>query len=187
MFDLIIPDAEAMESFGARLAPMLRAGDLVRLDGELGAGKTTFTRGLGAALGARGAITSPTFVLAREHPTTSGVPLVHVDAYRLSTGRDVDDLDLDLEGSIVVVEWGSGKLDDIESWLGIEIERPHGGGAGLRADLELTGAGHGDAHPLRSAGGPGTSRAAERGDQRRRRRRADSGAGLRTGLGRWMP
>ena len=136
MFDLIIPDAEAMESFGARLAPMLRAGDLVRLDGELGAGKTTFTRGLGAALGARGAITSPPFVLAREHPTTSGVPLVHVDAYRLSTGRDVDDLDLDLEGSIVVVEWGSGKLDDIESWLGIEIERPHGGGAALDADAD---------------------------------------------------
>ncbi|WP_294178320.1 tRNA (adenosine(37)-N6)-threonylcarbamoyltransferase complex ATPase subunit type 1 TsaE [uncultured Schumannella sp.] len=136
MFDLIIPDAEAMESFGARLAPLLRAGDLVRLDGELGAGKTTFTRGLGAALGARGAITSPTFVLAREHPTASGVPLVHVDAYRLSSGRDVDDLDLDLDGSIVVVEWGAGKLDDIEAWLGIEIERPHGGADVVDADAD---------------------------------------------------
>jgi tRNA threonylcarbamoyladenosine biosynthesis protein TsaE len=119
---LRIPDAEAMEALGARLAVLLAAGDLVVLDGPLGAGKTTLTRGLGAALGARGAVTSPTFVLAREHPTASGVPLVHVDAYRLATARELDDLDLDYDGAIVVVEWGAGKLDGVaESWIDVGI------------------------------------------------------------------
>lgn len=121
---LRIPDADAMERLGARLAGLLAAGDLVVLDGPLGAGKTTLTRGLGAALGARGAVTSPTFVLAREHPTASGVPLVHVDAYRLATARELDDLDLDYEGAIVVVEWGAGKLDGVtESWIDVAISR----------------------------------------------------------------
>ena len=128
MIELTIPDAEAMEALGARLAPLLRAGDLVLLDGELGAGKTTLTRGLGAALGTREPITSPTFVLAREHPTASGPPLVHVDAYRLATGTEVEDLDLDWDRAIVVVEWGAGKLDAVaESFLRVEIERPPGG------------------------------------------------------------
>jgi tRNA threonylcarbamoyl adenosine modification protein YjeE len=127
---LNILDAAQMEGLGARLAPLLRAGDLVLLNGELGAGKTTLARGLGVALGARGAVTSPTFVLAREHPTASGVPLVHVDAYRLATGRDLDDLDLDYEHGIVVVEWGAGKLDGVsDSWLSIDIERRSGAGA----------------------------------------------------------
>lgn len=121
---LTIPDADAMEAFGARLAGLLAVGDLVVLDGPLGAGKTTLTRGLGAALGARGAITSPTFVLAREHPTSFGVPLVHVDAYRLPTARELDDLDLDYAGAIVVVEWGAGKLDGVtDSWIDIAISR----------------------------------------------------------------
>jgi tRNA threonylcarbamoyl adenosine modification protein YjeE len=124
---LTVPDSDAMEVLGARLAPQLRAGDLVLLNGELGAGKTTLARGLGAALGARGAITSPTFVLAREHPTASGVPFVHVDAYRLSTGRELDDLDLDYAHAIVVVEWGEGKLDGVsDEWLAIDIRRPEG-------------------------------------------------------------
>jgi tRNA threonylcarbamoyl adenosine modification protein YjeE len=127
VIELVIPDAEAMEALGARLAPLLRAGDLVQLDGELGAGKTTLTRGLGAALGAREPITSPTFVLAREHPTASGTPLVHVDAYRLSTAAELDDLDLDWEHAIVVVEWGAGKLDEADDRLTIAIERPAGG------------------------------------------------------------
>ena len=134
MIELTIPDSDAMEALGARLAPLLRAGDLVLLNGELGAGKTTLTRGLGAALGARGAVTSPTFVLAREHPTTAGVPLVHVDAYRLSSGRELDDLDLDYANAIVVVEWGAGKLDGVsESWLSVDMERPTGAGAGVAA------------------------------------------------------
>jgi tRNA threonylcarbamoyladenosine biosynthesis protein TsaE len=136
---LRIPDADAMESLGARLASLLGAGDLVVLDGPLGAGKTTLTRGLGAALGARGAVTSPTFVLAREHPTASGVPLVHVDAYRLATARELDDLDLDYDGAIVVVEWGAGKLDGVaESWIDIAIARD---AADDYRDVSITGNG----------------------------------------------
>jgi tRNA threonylcarbamoyl adenosine modification protein YjeE len=127
VIELVIPDADAMEALGARLAPLLRPGDLVQLDGELGAGKTTLTRGLGAALGAREAITSPTFVLAREHPTASGTPLVHVDAYRLATAVELEDLDLDWEHSIVVVEWGAGKLDEAGDRIELAIERPIGG------------------------------------------------------------
>ena len=130
MIALTIPDTTQMEALGARLAPLLRAGDLVLLNGELGAGKTTLTRGLGAALGARGAVTSPTFVLAREHPTASGVPLVHVDAYRLATARELDDLDLDYDNAIVIVEWGAGKLDGVsDSWLSIDIQRRAGASA----------------------------------------------------------
>jgi len=128
VIELTIADAEAMEALGARLAALLRAGDLVVLEGELGAGKTTLTRGLGAALGARGAITSPTFVLARSHPTASGTPLVHVDAYRLASATELDDLDLDFEGSITIVEWGAGKLDGVaDSWIDVRIVRPTGG------------------------------------------------------------
>jgi tRNA threonylcarbamoyl adenosine modification protein YjeE len=127
VIELVIPDADAMEALGARLAPLLRAGDLVQLDGELGAGKTTLTRGLGAALGTREPVTSPTFVLAREHPTASGPPLVHVDAYRLGTAVELEDLDLDWENAIVVVEWGAGKLDDTAERLVLELERPVGG------------------------------------------------------------
>ena len=128
MIELVIDDAEAMEALGARIARQLRVGDLVVLEGELGAGKTTLTRGLGAALGARGAITSPTFVLARQHPTSSGVPLVHVDAYRLSSATELDDLDLDWDNTMTVVEWGAGKLDGVaDSWLDVRIDRPTGG------------------------------------------------------------
>ncbi|WBU39413.1 tRNA (adenosine(37)-N6)-threonylcarbamoyltransferase complex ATPase subunit type 1 TsaE [Homoserinibacter sp. YIM 151385] len=118
-----------MERLGARLAGLLRAGDLVLLDGELGAGKTTLTRGLGAALGVRGAVTSPTFVLARTHPRESGgAPLVHIDAYRLASARELDDLDIDWDGSITVVEWGAGKVDGVaEAWIAVAIERPTGG------------------------------------------------------------
>lgn len=127
MIRLVVPTAEAMEALGGRIAGLLRAGDLVVLDGALGAGKTTLTRGLGAALGARGTIASPTFVLAREHPTASGVPLVHVDAYRLASAIELDDLDLDFANSIVVVEWGAGKLDGVaDSWIEVAITRPRG-------------------------------------------------------------
>ena len=125
--DIATPDE--MEELGALLAAQLRAGDLVALNGELGAGKTTLTRGLGAGLEVRGAVTSPTFVLARTHPRTNGgAPLVHVDAYRLATAMELDDLDIDFAASIVVVEWGEGLLDGItDEWLQLDIVRPVGG------------------------------------------------------------
>jgi tRNA threonylcarbamoyladenosine biosynthesis protein TsaE len=125
--DLTIATPEAMEGLGAAIARQLQVGDLVLLNGELGAGKTTLTRGLGAELGVRGAVTSPTFVLARTHPRASGAPLVHVDAYRLASALELDDLDIDFEESIVVVEWGAGLLDGItNTWLEIDIVRPRG-------------------------------------------------------------
>ena len=125
---MIIANPDEMEALGARLAASLKAGDLVALNGELGAGKTTFTRGLGAALGVRGAVTSPTFVLARTHPRVDGAPLVHVDAYRLGSSAELDDLDIDFANSIVVVEWGAGLLDGItDDWLQLDIVRPVGG------------------------------------------------------------
>ncbi|WP_431966386.1 tRNA (adenosine(37)-N6)-threonylcarbamoyltransferase complex ATPase subunit type 1 TsaE [Actinacidiphila sp. bgisy160] len=108
---------DQMRELGHRLAPLLRAGDLVVLSGDLGAGKTTLTRGLGEGMGVRGAVTSPTFVIARVHPSLRGGPaLVHVDAYRLSGGLDeMEDLDLDvsLPESVVVVEWGEGKVEEL--------------------------------------------------------------------------
>jgi tRNA threonylcarbamoyladenosine biosynthesis protein TsaE len=126
--ELTVPTSDAMEALGAAIARRLRAGDLVLLNGELGAGKTTLARGLGAGLGVRGAVTSPTFVLARTHPRTDGAPLVHVDAYRLGSAIELDDLDIDFAGSIVVVEWGAGLLDGLaDDWLELDILRPSGG------------------------------------------------------------
>lgn len=117
-----------MHALGIELARLLRAGDLLVLTGPLGAGKTTLTRGIGDGLQVRGPVTSPTFVLARTHPSlVGGVPLVHVDAYRLSSALELDDLDIDFARSIVVVEWGGGMLDGVaESWLEVEIVRPTG-------------------------------------------------------------
>ncbi|MFJ1745648.1 tRNA (adenosine(37)-N6)-threonylcarbamoyltransferase complex ATPase subunit type 1 TsaE [Streptomyces sp. NPDC088116] len=112
-----IGSPERMRELGRRLAALLRPGDLVMLTGELGAGKTTLTRGLGEGLGVRGAVTSPTFVIARVHPSlVDGPALVHVDAYRLGGGLDeMEDLDLDvsLPDSVVVVEWGDGKVEEL--------------------------------------------------------------------------
>lgn len=106
---LVLETADDMRAFGARLAELLRAGDVVLLAGDLGAGKTTLTQGLGAGLQVRGPITSPTFVIARVHPSLVGGPaLVHVDAYRLDGLQELDDLDLDTSVSeaVTVVEWG---------------------------------------------------------------------------------
>jgi tRNA threonylcarbamoyladenosine biosynthesis protein TsaE len=130
LLDTSVLSTEEMGALGARLAAVLRAGDLVVLTGPLGAGKTTLTRGLGAALGARGQVSSPTFVLARTHPTTAGPDLVHVDAYRLSDPVELDDLDLDWEGAIVVVEWGRGMVDGVsDAVLDVEITRATGADA----------------------------------------------------------
>jgi tRNA threonylcarbamoyladenosine biosynthesis protein TsaE len=122
-----LADLAATRALGARLAERLRAGDLLVLSGPLGAGKTSLTQGLGAALGVRGAVTSPTFVLARVH--RGPLPLVHVDAYRMREAGarlDLDDLDLDaaLEDAVTVVEWGEGLASRLtDSWLAVHLER----------------------------------------------------------------
>lgn len=115
---LVLPTPEDTRQAGERLAPLLRAGDLLILTGDLGAGKTTFTQGLGEGLGVRGSVTSPTFVIARVHPSLSGGPaLVHVDAYRLGDAAELDDLDLDtdLASAVVVVEWGEGVAERLSA------------------------------------------------------------------------
>ena len=135
-----------MQELGRRLAGLLRPGDLVMLTGELGAGKTTLTRGLGEGLGVRGAVTSPTFVIARVHPSLGdGPPLVHVDAYRLGGGLDeMEDLDLDvsLPESVVVVEWGEGKVEELsEDRLQVVIHRAVGDTTDEVRHVTLTGLG----------------------------------------------
>lgn len=126
------------------VAAHLRAGDLIVLIGELGAGKTTFTQGLGAGLGVRSGVVSPTFVLARQHPNDpygphpGGPMLVHVDAYRLVTAGEIDDIDLEdtMPTSVTVVEWGQGKVEHLtDSRLEITMDRAVGAGEGVGMDL----------------------------------------------------
>ncbi|WP_055482813.1 tRNA (adenosine(37)-N6)-threonylcarbamoyltransferase complex ATPase subunit type 1 TsaE [Sphaerimonospora mesophila] len=122
--------AEETRELGARIATLLGPGDLVVLTGPLGAGKTTLVQGLAEGLKVRGPITSPTFVIARVHPSLSGGPaLVHVDAYRIGGALEVDDLDLDasLDESVTVVEWGEGLVEGLsDDRLEILIERAEG-------------------------------------------------------------
>ncbi len=130
--DLVLTGAEQTRALGVRLAGGLRAGDLVVLSGPLGAGKTVLAQGIGTGLNVRGAVTSPTFVLARVH--RGPLPMVHVDAYRLRAAGgpvDLDDLDLDeeLAYSVTVVEWGEGLVEDIsDARLQISLERGSGTG-----------------------------------------------------------
>ncbi|MFD2841406.1 tRNA (adenosine(37)-N6)-threonylcarbamoyltransferase complex ATPase subunit type 1 TsaE [Populibacterium corticicola] len=130
-FSAQLTQAEQTRAFGEALATMLRAGDLVMLTGDLGAGKTTLTQGLGKGLGVRGQVASPTFIIAREHPSLADGPaLVHVDAYRLGSLDEVDALDLDssLEEAVTVVEWGTGLVEGIaDDRIEITLNRPHGG------------------------------------------------------------
>jgi tRNA threonylcarbamoyladenosine biosynthesis protein TsaE len=148
----IATDAD-MRDLGRRLAALLRAGDLVILAGPLGAGKTTLVQGIGAGLGVRGPVTSPTFVIARVHPavTGSGPALVHADAYRLGSFSEVDDLDLDTDAgsAVTVVEWGTGLAEPLaEDRLEITIKPDQDGdvrtvrinGRGARWHGALTGA-----------------------------------------------
>jgi tRNA threonylcarbamoyladenosine biosynthesis protein TsaE len=120
-----VPSGAQMRDLGRRLAGLLGPGDLVVLTGPLGAGKTTLVQGIGLGLGVRGPVTSPTFVIARVHPSLRGGPaLVHADAYRLGSRAEVDDLDLDadLDSSVTVVEWGEGLVEDLSaSYLEIKI------------------------------------------------------------------
>lgn len=123
--DLVLPTPEATHGFGVALAGILRAGDLILLRGPLGAGKTVVAKGIGAGLGVRGTILSPTFVIARVH-SGGRLPLLHVDAYRLGSAAEVDDLDLDavVEDAVTVVEWGDGLVERLaDAHLLVEIDR----------------------------------------------------------------
>ena len=151
---LRLPTVADTEALGRRLAGLLRAGDLVVLSGPLGAGKTALVRGLAAGLGVRGAVTSPTFVLARLH--RGPLPLLHVDAYRLreaGAGLDaLDDLDLDaaLEDGVTAVEWGEGLVEGLaDARLEVRLDRPAPGEDGLAGQPEEIRTAHVRPHGLR--------------------------------------
>ena len=122
--------AEQTRALGAALGAVLAAGDLVMLSGGLGAGKTTLAQGIGEGMGVLGRVASPTFIIARVHPSGRGGPdLVHADAYRIRDLEDLETLDLDssLDEAVTVVEWGEGKTEALsDSRLEIEVRRPHG-------------------------------------------------------------
>jgi sugar-phosphatase len=123
---LAMPTPESMRALGRWLAGLVRRGDLLVLAGPLGAGKTVFVQGLASGLGVTGPVTSPTFVLAREH-RDGQLPLLHVDAYRLGSLDEVEDLDLDVEGSVTAVEWGAGLVEGLtDGSLLIRVDRAEG-------------------------------------------------------------
>lgn len=128
-----------MHRLGKALGKILLPGDVVSLNGVLGAGKTTLTKSIGEGAGAKGNISSPTFLIARTHTTNSATNFVHMDAYRLSSQRELDDLDINYANSISVIEWGKGYTDGLsDSLLEIQIERF------LESeDRKLTFSGHG--------------------------------------------
>jgi len=122
---VILPTAEDTRALGRRLAALLAPGDLVLLTGPLGAGKTVLAQGIGAGLGVPDRVTSPTFVIARVH-RGGRLPMVHVDAYRLGSLAEVDDLDLDaaMGDSVTVVEWGAGLVERLaQDHLEIRLQR----------------------------------------------------------------
>ena len=136
---LTVRTAEETHALAAALGAQLQPGDLLVLTGELGAGKTTFTQGLGEGLGVRAGIISPTFVLVRIHPNLpdgprpGGPDLVHVDAYRLGSASEIDDIDLEntMDSAVTVVEWGRGRVEHLsESRLEVDLVRSLGGAAG---------------------------------------------------------
>ena len=131
MISFNVSTPEETRLFGRAIAAHLRAGDLVMLRGDLGAGKTTLTQGIGEGLGVRGHVASPTFIVARVHPSVVGGPdLIHADAYRIRDLDDLETLDLDstLDQAVTVVEWGEGKTEAMShDRLEIDVARPHGG------------------------------------------------------------
>lgn len=144
VISVTVPTAEDMRDLGVRLAGLLRPGDLVVLTGELGAGKTTLTQGIGEGLKVRGPVTSPTFVIARVHPSLcGGPPLVHVDAYRLGGFAELDDLDLDasLDESVTIIEWGEGLAEGLSDDR-LEVIISRGDGPGDEREVRIVGVGH---------------------------------------------
>ncbi|MFI2562954.1 tRNA (adenosine(37)-N6)-threonylcarbamoyltransferase complex ATPase subunit type 1 TsaE [Paenarthrobacter sp. NPDC018779] len=139
-----VTTADQTHALAASLGGVLEAGDLLVLTGELGAGKTTFTQGLGEGLGVRSGIISPTFVLVRIHPNLADGPrpggpdLVHVDAYRLESSGEIDDIDLEntMDTSVTVVEWGRHRVEHLsESRLEVDLHRAVGGEAAPGGDV----------------------------------------------------
>lgn len=138
-FQVSTSDADQTRALGEDLGRVLAAGDLVMLSGGLGAGKTTFTQGIGIGMGVRGRVASPTFIVARVHPSLSGGPdLIHADAYRIKDLSDLETLDLDssLDEAVTVVEWGEGKTEAMsDERLSIEVRRASGGQADTDGDI----------------------------------------------------
>lgn len=122
-----VPAAADMQALGRRIAQVVRAGDVIIASGELGAGKTTLAQGIGQGLGVEGPVLSPTFVLARIHPAKGDGPqFVHVDAYRLGSVAELDDLDLltSMDSSVTLIEWGAGIAEGLSpAWLMVDIRR----------------------------------------------------------------
>ena len=138
-FQVSTSDADQTRALGEDLGRILAAGDLVMLSGGLGAGKTTLTQGIGIGVGVRGRVASPTFIVARVHPSLSGGPdLIHADAYRIKDLSDLETLDLDssLDEAVTVVEWGEGKTEAMSNErLSIEVRRASGGQADTDGDI----------------------------------------------------
>lgn len=149
-----VPDADAMEELGRAVAAQLQAGDALCLRGPLGAGKTTFTRGLVAGVGSAADVSSPTFVISRRY-RGGRVDIVHCDAYRLTDDDDFVDIVADPESVVTVVEWGDPVMTAVaDSWLEVDIERSLGMGDDVRT-VRFAGQGPGwdDARMMRLAGG----------------------------------
>lgn len=138
-YEVSTRDADQTRAFGEDLGRILAAGDLLMLSGGLGAGKTTLTQGIGAGMGVRGRVASPTFIVARVHPSLGGGPdLIHADAYRITDLNDLETLDLDssLDEAVTVVEWGEGKTEAMsDERLSIEVRRASGGEAAHDGDI----------------------------------------------------
>lgn len=134
---LVIPTSADMERFGFLCGSVAQAGDVLVLTGELGAGKTTFARGFGDALDLDTPVSSPTFIVARTHPrnTEALPPLVHLDAYRLGSAAELDELDIDADNSIVLAEWAEPYAHALaDSWVSVTIRRPVGDSTNLEED-----------------------------------------------------
>jgi tRNA threonylcarbamoyladenosine biosynthesis protein TsaE len=159
--EFLVPTGARMRALGQRLAGLLHAGDLVVLTGPLGAGKTTLVQGIGEGLGVRGPVTSPTFVIARVHPSLSGGPaLVHADAYRLGSRAEVDDLDLDadMDASVTVVEWGEGLVEELaQGYLEIEITMARAPGNIAAGEGAAGPGGAGEGAARQEEAGPGAA------------------------------
>lgn len=128
MTELVLPTADDTHALGQSIGRLLRPGDLVILDGSLGAGKTVLAKGIAVGMGVTGIVMSPTFVIARVHRPSrpDGTTLVHVDAYRLGGALELDDLDLDtdLTEAAVVIEWGEGRAEQLaDDHLLVRLQR----------------------------------------------------------------